>query len=186
LNELNDVVRTRAREPARPVSEKVGVSPEKQAAIALGFAFLNAAGIEDYAAAPMNWYGVADRAAIWIENGWSESMIVAETRMAMSRRSSPPNTTRFFETIFATAAANAMRPVPAVAVPLSGVAHAVRTNRRGNISDAADMLIEQARSRERQPQPGSTGPAYDQLSQKLEQDDAGEIFRPVPRRPPPR
>jgi hypothetical protein len=173
LNEFNDVVRTRAREPAKPLSEKGSVSAERQAAIALGLAFVQAAGFRDHVEAPNNWYGVTDRAAMWIANGWTEQMIVAVTRHETDKRGVV--SVNYYEKAFATAAANAVRPVPLVATPLPGVAHAVSSNRRGNISRAADQLIAAARAREQAANPRSTAAAA---------QPSGDIFEQALRLPP--
>jgi hypothetical protein len=168
----NDVVGTRAREPAKPLSEKVKVSPEKQAAIALGLAFLNAAGFADHVAAPDNWYGITDRAKLWIERGWSEEMIVAVTRHETGKRGVVH--LNYYEKSFVTAAARAAQSLPAVATPLPGVARAPHFRqqgshhrpispdiaarreraglppaRPGSVSDAAALLIFEAQERER-------------------------------------
>jgi uncharacterized protein YdaU (DUF1376 family) len=144
------VVDAGAREPAKPLSEnKQAVSPEKQAAVDLGLVFLKASGFEDYAAAPMNWYGVADRAAIWIANGWTEGMIVAETRMILERAAGGvPASIKYFETVFATAAARAAQPTPIVNVLPAESRNVASTNRRGNLACAFDQLIATARAHE--------------------------------------
>jgi hypothetical protein len=136
-----DVVEARTREPAMPVV----VSASKQAAVALGLAFVQAAGFEDHAAAPMNWYGVTDRAAIWIETGWTMAMIVAETRI-VAARAGTPMALAYYEKVFATAFARAQRPPPVAAIPNAGTAHAKTT--RHNVSGALDDLITAARHAE--------------------------------------
>jgi hypothetical protein len=159
LNELNDVVGAPAREPAKPLSEKVSVSPDKQAAVALGLAFLQAANFVDHAAAPKSWRGVTARAAKWIDAGWSEQMIVAETRAIIDRIT--PTSINYFELVFTQAHADASRGLPVASASLPGTARAVRPNRRGNISDAADELIARARAAEQQAeQPLSAQPPF--------------------------
>jgi uncharacterized protein YdaU (DUF1376 family) len=147
------VVEARERDPAKPL-----VSAEKQAAIALGLAFLQAAGFEDHAAAPMNWYGVTDRAAIWIANGWPESMIIAETRMVRERAAGGvPSSLKYFETIFATAAARAVQPTPTVNVQQAETRNVTQANRKPNVSSALDGLIAAARAREQADDGGGPG-----------------------------
>lgn len=138
IHSQSDVVGTQAREPAKPLSEKGSVSAEKQAAIALGLAFLNAAGFEDHAAAPDNWYGVTDRAALWIGNGWTERMIVAETRHETAKRGVMP--VAYYEKVFATAAARAAQPTPIVNVIPAESRNVGAVDRSRSTSDAYDRL----------------------------------------------
>lgn len=144
----SDVVESaRERDPAKPLA-KVKVPAERREAIALGLAFLNAAGFEDYAAAPLNWYGVADRAAVWLGSGWSAAMIIAETRIVASR-GGDTMPIKYFEKCFATAAARALQPVPIATIKPAETHDAVRTNsqpgNRSSVVEAGNRLIEQAR-----------------------------------------
>jgi hypothetical protein len=137
------------RPPARPV---VSVPAEKRAAIALGLAFVQAAGFKDYAEAPMNWYGVADRAAGWIVRGWSQAMIVAETKI-VTERSGTTMPLAYYEKVFATAAARAAQPLPIATIREAENVDAVRTNSRAG-------------------QPNrSVGDALEALTRRLEQND---------------
>jgi uncharacterized protein YdaU (DUF1376 family) len=144
------VADARERDPARPLSSPL--SPERRAAIALGLTFLKAAGFEDYASAPMGWYGVADRAAIWTANGWPEAMIVAETRMVLQRAAgNPPSSIKYFETVFATAAARAAQPTPTI-----NVLPAEQRDVRPNSASGPNR---------------SVGDALSAITRRLEQDD---------------
>ena len=134
------------RPPAKPI-----VSAEKQAAIALGLAFVQAAGFEDYAAAPMNWYGVADRAAVWIATGWTEAMIVAETKI-VANRAGTPMPLAYFEKVFATAAARAAQPLPIATVKSAETFDVARPNQPAGANR-------------------SVGDALTAITRRLEQDD---------------
>lgn len=210
LKEFNDVVGARAREPAKPISRMEDeVSQEKQAAIALGLAFLNAAGFKDHAAAPKNWRGVTGRAAKWIDAGWSEQMIVAETKRIIASRS-VPTSINYFETVFAGVHADASRALPVVATPLPGVARANHPRqhdsrhrpispevaaerdwyglppaRPGSISDAAELLLARARRAEQ----GGRDPfaSFDVSDQGVDIADKGQELSALPsvRRLPP-
>ena len=126
------------RPPAKPI-----VPPERQAAIALGLAFIQAAGFADYAEAPMNWYGVAERAAVWIATGWTEAMIVAETRI-IAKRAGTPMPIAYYEKVFATAAARAAQPLPIATVKPAETFDVARTNQPAsanrNVGDALAAL----------------------------------------------
>jgi hypothetical protein len=134
------------RPPAKPI-----VSPERRAAIALGLAFVQAAGFEDYAAAPMNWYGVADRAAVWIATGWTEAMIVAETKI-VANRAGTPMPLAYFEKVFATAAARAAQPLPIATVKSAETFDVARPNSTARANR-------------------SVGDALTAITRRLEQDD---------------
>ena len=209
LKELNVVVvEARAREPAMPLSgRKEEVSQEKQAAIALGLAFLNAAGFEDHVAAPRNWRGVTGRAAKWIDAGWSEQMIVAETKRIIASRSMPTSV-NYFETVFAGVHADANRALPVVATLVPGVARANRPRqqdsrhrpirpeiaaerewyglppaRPGSVSDAGELLLARAKRAEQEgrnlfpPLPGTPG-ASEWFNRQADQDrDASEVVQ---------
>jgi uncharacterized protein YdaU (DUF1376 family) len=146
----------RERAPAERISE--AISPSKEAAIALSLSFLNAAGFADFADAPHNWYRVCDRAVIWLTTpGWTEQMIVAETRIVAGRGGAPMPIS-YYEKVFATAAARAAQPVPIAIVNSAEITNVViPANRRGNISRAADELIAAARAREQADNRGSAG-----------------------------
>jgi len=121
------------------------VSVEKRNAIALGLAFLKAAGFKDHSEAPMNWYGVTDRAAIWLSNGWTETMIVAETKI-VARRGGEPLPISYFEKVFSTAAARAAAPLPVATIknPENVDVRPSRTARPA-LSSALDASIAAAR-----------------------------------------
>ncbi|UFW91010.1 hypothetical protein BjapCC829_21710 [Bradyrhizobium barranii] len=128
--------------PARPLP-----STDKQAAIALGLAFLNAAGFTDYADAPPTFYRVSERAAAWIAAGWSEAMITAETRI-VTERAGTTMPLAYYEKVFATAAARAAQPVPTATIkPAENVD--VRPNsrpgNRGSLAEAGARLLERQR-----------------------------------------
>ncbi|MET4238570.1 hypothetical protein [Bradyrhizobium sp. RT10b] len=128
--------------PARPLP-----SVEKQAAIALGLAFLNAAGFADYAAAPPTFYRVSERAEAWLAAGWSEGMITAETRI-VTERAGTTMPLAYYEKVFATAAARAAQPVPTATVKPAenvDVKPTGRPGNRGNVVEAGNRLLEQAR-----------------------------------------
>jgi DNA-binding transcriptional regulator YhcF (GntR family) len=149
LKELNsDVVGTREREV--PAPNQVKVSPEKTAAVALGLAFLNAAGFEDYAVAPPNLYGATDRAALWIACGWTEEMIVRVTR-GIAAASSDQKPIGYFEKAFANAAAHAQRPLPAASPTPQGAFNATKAahprNGGGNLAGALTARIADAKRR---------------------------------------
>ncbi|WP_441256441.1 YdaU family protein [Bradyrhizobium sp. 482_C4_N1_1] len=130
------------RLPARPLP-----SADKQAAIALGLAFLNAAGFTDYADAPPTFYRVSERAAAWIAAGWSEAMVTAETRI-VTERAGTTMPLAYYEKVFATAAARAAQPVPTATIkPAENVD--VRPNsrpgNRGSLAEAGARLLERQR-----------------------------------------
>jgi uncharacterized protein YdaU (DUF1376 family) len=134
------------RPPARPV-----VPSEKQAAIALGLAFIKAAGFMDYADAPTNWYGVADRAAGWIERGWPEAMITAETKI-VTERAGTTMPLNYYEKVFATAAARAAQPLPIATIReaenVDVVRASSRSGNRGSVVEAGNRLLERQRQLE--------------------------------------
>ena len=159
------VVEAREREPAKPLSEKGGVAPERRAAIDLGLVFLRAAGFTDYGDAPLQWHDVADRAALWIDSGWSESMIIAETRIAMGRRTSPPNTTRFFETIFADVHAKNSRPLPVVNIKPAEIRNVVAPDQSRSTAAAARRIRERLEQDDAEAGSGSGGGSCRLLAQ---------------------
>jgi hypothetical protein len=132
--ENNIAAAVAAREPAR----KIEVSAEKQASIALGLAFLQALGFEDYAAPPPAYYEVPNMAAMWVEAGYSTDMIVGEATRIFSRQGAP-RTPRFFENIFAEAHARAARPLPTVTVKDGEHLNVTRTNAGPNRSVASAL-----------------------------------------------
>jgi hypothetical protein len=151
---LRDVVERASEKTEVPKDEGSGPSKERAEAISLGLHFLKAAGFEDYAAAPMNWYGVADRAALWIERGWSPAMIAAEAKI-VAARAGDTMPLSYFEKCFATAAARAAQDLPTAITPKAGDANVGQPYRRN------------------EPDPSrSTSAAYDRLAKRLEQDDA--------------
>ena len=141
LKELNDVVGARAT-AVTPV-----VSPEKQAAIALGLAFVQAAGFADHSYAPTNWTGVTERARLWIESGWSEDMVLRVTR-GITDAGGDTKPVQYFEKCFATAFARTQQPLPVSTPSLAGTARSIRSNSRPNVSSAIDVLIAAARAAE--------------------------------------
>lgn len=153
LKELNsDVVGADATGVlGNQLSSRPPALPANQAAVALGLAFLNAAGFGDHSEAPMNWYGVTDRAAMWIERGWPEAMIVEETKITAARASSDAlMPLSYFEKVFATAFAKAQRPLPVATIPPPETTNVLSTNQRrgGNLAGASDRLLAEARPRE--------------------------------------
>ena len=133
------VVEAREREPAKPL-----VSEETKAAIALGLTFLKAAGFADYSDAPLSWNNLHYRAAIWISNGWPEDMIVAETKLVLQRAAgTPPNSLKYFETIFASRFAEAQRPTPIVNIKQAETRDVVQSSghHRPHLADAGERLL---------------------------------------------
>lgn len=153
----SDIIGSRAREPARPLAEKVSVSPEKRQVIDLGLAFVQAAGFTDYGDAPSCLYDAGERARMWIESGWSKEMIVRITRDITVASPNEQKPLAYFEKCFATAAARAAQPLPTVTVKPAENINVVSTHSRGNIARAADKLIAAARAREQADDRGSAG-----------------------------
>jgi hypothetical protein len=144
LKELNDG-------GTRAIAKKPNLEKEDAAAkrdvIALGLAFLQAAGFTDYSDAPMNWYGLPARAALWREAGYSTDMIVAETKI-IARQGGDTKSLNYFDRVFATAQTRAMQPLPVSTPRLAGTARGIGSNRRPNVSDALAELLAEARAAE--------------------------------------
>ncbi|MDP3691842.1 hypothetical protein [Bradyrhizobium sp.] len=167
LNELNDDVEKQVRDHGKSLSDKgEEVSADKRDAIALGLTFLNAAGFKDHAEAPMNWYGVTERAAKWIKAGYSVAMIVAETKQ-IAGQGNDNKPLVYFDKVFATAQARTNQPLPVVAMPLAGKARSFHPHRGNRVSDAFDILIAKAIAQE-QGNLHSTSAAFSGLGDRVE------------------
>ena len=131
---------------------------------------IEAAGFEDYAAAPMNWYGVADRAAVWIATGWTEAMIVAETKI-VANRAGTPMPLAYFEKVFATAAARAAQPLPIATVKSAETFDVARPNQPAganrSVGDALTAITRRLEQRRRRGRPSRRRPACPNAGGKM-------------------
>ena len=136
---INDEEETRGASAAEiePASE----------ATSLALAFLKAAGLADQSKLSPGWYGLNGRAAMWIAAGYSNAMIVEETKLVV-QRSTDLKPIAYFEKAFATAYARQRRPLPVTTTPPPEQANAGqrRPHKQGRIYDALDGQIALARA----------------------------------------
>lgn len=90
------------------------------------------------------WGGAAQRAQVWLDNGWSEETILASVRQQAARRSTAANSISYFEKGIAEQVARLSAPLPTV--PYTPATQVKREKQStGNVVGAADRLVERIR-----------------------------------------